>query len=101
LREWLATLPCSDVVAQDAQLAVSELTSNAVVHARSAPTIVASFADARLRIEVHDQDRSPPRIRGKAAGDGGWGLRLVAAVADGWGWTPTSTGKHVWAEILC
>jgi hypothetical protein len=28
-------------------------------------------------------------------------LRLVVAVTDGWGWTPTRSGKQVWTEILC
>jgi hypothetical protein len=38
-------------VASDAQLVVSELTTNAVVHAGSAPTVMASFDDGWLRIE--------------------------------------------------
>ena len=101
LRDWLATIPCPDTLVGDAQLVVSELTTNAVVHATSAPTIEASFDDGRLRIEVHDQDRSPPRIRRPVTADGGWGLRLVAAVTDGWGWTPTRAGKRVWVEMLC
>jgi anti-sigma regulatory factor (Ser/Thr protein kinase) len=101
LREWLETVPCPDTVAGDAQLVVSELTTNTVVHTTSAPTIEASYDDGRLRIEVHDQDRSPPHIRHQLSTDGGWGLRLVAAVTDGWGWTPTTAGKQVWVEILC
>jgi anti-sigma regulatory factor (Ser/Thr protein kinase) len=101
LRDWLATIPCPDNVARDAQLVVSELTTNTIVHTRSAPTIVVSYDEGRLRIEVHDQDRSPPRAGQPADANGGWGLRLVAAVSDGWGWTPTQTGKHVWTEILC
>ena len=99
--EWLATVPCPDTVARDAEIVVSELISNTVVHTRSDPTIVASFDDGRLRIEVHDQDPAPPRLRDEPGDSGGWGLRLVAAVADGWGWSPTRSGKQVWTEILC
>jgi anti-sigma regulatory factor (Ser/Thr protein kinase) len=98
--EWLATVPCSDSVARDVEIVISELISNTVVHTGSEPTIVASFDDGRLRIEVHDQDPEPPRLREPGDG-GGWGLRLVAAIADGWGWKPTPSGKKVWTEILC
>jgi anti-sigma regulatory factor (Ser/Thr protein kinase) len=101
LGDWLATIPCSDSVARDAQLVVTELTTNTIVHTRSVPTVVASFDEGRLRIEVHDQDRAPPRTCDQSDASGGWGLRLVAAVTDGWGWNPTRSGKHVWTEMLC
>ena len=101
LGDWLATIPCSDTVTRDAQLVVSELITNTILHTRSAPTVVASYDDGRLRIEVHDQDRAPPRIGDQADASRGWGLRLVAAVTDGWGWNPTRSGKHIWTEILC
>jgi anti-sigma regulatory factor (Ser/Thr protein kinase) len=101
LRDWLATIPCSDTFALDAQLVVSELTTNTIVHTRSAPTVVATFDEGRLRIEVHDEDRAPPRTCDQPDPCGGWGLRLVAAVTDGWGWSLTRSGKHVWTEMLC
>jgi serine/threonine-protein kinase RsbW len=101
LGEWLTRVPCSDTVARDAQLVVSELTTNTIVHTGSAPTVVASFDEGRLRIEVHDQDRAPPRPGDRCDAGGGWGLRLVAAVTDGWGWNPTRSGKQVWTEMLC
>lgn len=101
LGEWLATVPCADTVARDAQLVVSELTTNTIVHTRSAPTVVASFDEGRLRIEVHDQDRAMPRTCDRSDASGGWGLRIVAAVTDGWGWIPTRSGKQVWTEMLC
>jgi anti-sigma regulatory factor (Ser/Thr protein kinase) len=101
LGDWLATIPCSDTVALNAQLVVSELTTNSIVHTRSAPTVVASFDEGRLRIEVHDQDRAAPRTCDQSDTPGGWGLRLVAAVTDGWGWNQTRSGKHVWTEMLC
>lgn len=66
-------------VASDAQLVVSELTTNAVVHAKSARTVIASFDDSRLRIEVHDHDPAPPRLRDRPDADGVWGLRIVAS----------------------
>ena len=101
LRQWLAIASCPDGVTSDVLLLVSELTTNAVVHAGTAATIAASFDDGRLRIEVHDECQMPPRIRDQPDASGGWGLRLVAAIADGWGWNPTLSGKQVWAEMLC
>jgi anti-sigma regulatory factor (Ser/Thr protein kinase) len=101
LAEWLTCVPCPKQVASDAQLVVSELTTNAVIHAASAPTVIATFDDGRLRIEVHDHDPTPPQLGDRPGTDGGWGLRIVAAAADGWGWTLTPSGKQVWAELLC
>jgi hypothetical protein len=31
--------------------------------------------------------------------EGGRGLHLVAAVSRRWGWTPTASGKRVWARV--
>ena len=101
MRDWLADVPCPDAVVEDALVVVSELTTNALIHAGSAATIVASFDYGRLRVEVHDEDREPPQLRDQPDGSGGRGLRVVAALADGWGWVPTSSGKQVWAEMLC
>ena len=101
VREWLADVPCTDAVVEDALVVVSELTTNALIHADSAATIVASYDDGRLRVEVHDEDPTPPQLRAQPDGSGGWGLQVVAALADGWGWLATSSGKQVWAEMLC
>jgi anti-sigma regulatory factor (Ser/Thr protein kinase) len=101
MREWLTDVPCATALVEDVLLVVSELTTNALVHAGSAATIVALFDDSRLRVEVHDEDPAPPQLRDRPDGAGGWGLRVVAAVADGWGWMPTPTGKLVWVEVLC
>ena len=48
-REWLADVPCPDALVEDALLVISELTTNAALHAGSGATIVASFDDGRLR----------------------------------------------------
>ena len=63
--------------------------SNAVVHARSSAAIVGSLDDGRLRIEVHDDDPTRPQLKDTPGADGGWGLRIVDDIADGWGWAPT------------
>jgi anti-sigma regulatory factor (Ser/Thr protein kinase) len=101
LRDWLATVSCPDQLREDMLLVVSELVTNAVVHGRSDPIVVASFDDGRLRIEVHDEDRSPPIVTSSSGPDGGFGIRLVEALSDAWGWGPTESGKRVWIETLC
>jgi anti-sigma regulatory factor (Ser/Thr protein kinase) len=101
LREWLDGLSCPDRIKDDSLVVVSELVTNAVVHARSEPVVVALFDDGRLRIEVHDDDRSPPVVLPAGGPGGGFGMRLVTAMCDTWGWSSTETGKTVWTETLC
>ena len=84
-------------------LAVSELVTNAVVHARTAATLVLSRRDDVVRVEVTDlATESRPLVR--VAGDevtNGRGLALVAAVAQSWGVDvpPDGVGKTVWLEL--
>ena len=82
-------------------LVTSELVTNAVVHAASAPHVVVGLHERRLVLEVHDSTREAPVVRtseGRRAG--GYGLRLVEALTHRWGWEPTATGKRVWVERL-
>ncbi len=102
LAAWLDGINADVDMRDDLVLVISELVTNAVVHAGSAAEVLASFDDGRIRLEVHDRHRAPPieRVDGDV-GRGGWGLRLVGAVTDGWGWSPTVSGKMVWTETLC
>lgn len=100
LREWgLARL------AEDAELLVSELVTNAVAALRSAgqmsPARLWLLADrTRVLILVWDAIARPP-VPGDAGRDaeGGRGLLLVDAISQGWDWyLPQGTaGKVVWA----
>jgi anti-sigma regulatory factor (Ser/Thr protein kinase) len=100
LESWLQAVECVDPVAGDALLVVSELVTNVVAHTTSNAVVIATFDDHRLRIEVHDQDpRAPLMVRRAAAG--GFGLPIVEALCDAWGWEPTGIGKRVWTERLC
>jgi anti-sigma regulatory factor (Ser/Thr protein kinase) len=101
LSSWLRDVECSAATSRDVILVVSELVTNAVVHAGSVHRVVAALVDARLRIEVYDRDSRPPRLRPDGGPNGGFGLRIVAALADGWGWLPTRSGKLVWTEVRC
>jgi anti-sigma regulatory factor (Ser/Thr protein kinase) len=100
--DWLNALGCSSERHHGLVLVVSELVTNAVVHARSAPEVLATHRRRRVRVEVFDDDVSPPVVRAPSILDsGGFGLAMVAALSDRWGWEPTATGKRVWAEAPC
>lgn len=83
----------------NAELVVSELVANAVLHGWG--TIVLRLFDTGdgLRIEVEDANPAPPVILdGHPHGIGGYGVQIVERLAD-WGWRPSAVGKIVWAKI--
>lgn len=83
------------------ELLTSELTTNAVRHARSAFTVVVRYDGERVRVEVYDSSPEVPRPRTPSDEDtGGRGLILVEALAEAWGMAPTLEGKQVWFEVL-
>jgi len=83
-----------------AQLLVSELVTNAVVHASSDVRLVVSVRNARIRVEVTDHDDRPPQMQTtRADALGGRGLGIVDGLADSWGSDPRRDGKAVWFEL--
>ena len=98
--DWLSSAECSDDVVEEMALVTSELVTNAVIHAASAPHLIVGLHEGRLVLEVHDNTRDAPVVRtgdeGRRAG--GYGLRLVEALTHRWGWESTATGKRVWVE---
>jgi MEDS: MEthanogen/methylotroph, DcmR Sensory domain/Histidine kinase-like ATPase domain len=85
----------------DAAVVVTELATNAVIHARTDLTVTVDRAsDGRIRISVRDGSRVVPRPRCARALDGsGRGLGLVAAMVNGWGADVLPDGKVVWADF--
>jgi anti-sigma regulatory factor (Ser/Thr protein kinase) len=84
----------------DAALIVSELATNAILHAKSAFAVSLGRVAGRVRVAVGDADPTLPRrpdLRVEAAS--GRGLLLVDAIAAKWGSTPANGGKLVWAEL--
>ena len=86
----------------DATLLVSELVTNAVVHAESSEIRVdLTTADACVRCSVMDGD--PGHVPVWQPFDtgivGGLGLRIVDATADTWGVEVHDTTKSVWFEL--
>ena len=89
-------------LAETAELLVSEIVTNALVHAGTPIDVAFSFVDGGLRIEVTDgSPHAPaPRSYGPNAGTGR-GLRLLEEMVDQWGVVPDDPGKTVWFQIAC
>lgn len=86
-----------------AGLVVSELATNAVLHARSAFTVTLSRLDRTLTLAVddHASTRLPnsPRRWLPMTEPGGWGLYVVESVSADWGVTVAAGTKSVWAVL--
>ena len=110
LAEWGMT-----ALADTAELAVSELVTNAIrtsTDAKGRPVYrdgrlavvhVRLFADGvRLLAEVWDESPAAPAAKNADLDDeGGRGLQLVEATSETWGWTTAEDwpGKCVWVEL--
>jgi anti-sigma regulatory factor (Ser/Thr protein kinase) len=118
LAEWTALdVPAADRitdrVTDEAVLLVSELVTNAVVHAGTAVEVccaldVSSHEGEPPSLVVEVTDHHPTRVlRGDPpAADaegaecaGGHGLRLVAEIAEAWGTTYRRASKTVWFQV--
>lgn len=112
-------------VAADVTLVVSELATNAVLHARTPFDVTLRRSGAGVRVEVADgssfpvsalapvRPEVPPSLMGadddpaaiedllRAGATTGRGLQMVAGVARSWGSAPRpgGLGKVVWAEL--
>jgi hypothetical protein len=88
-------------LADDAAVIVTELATNAVLHARTEFTVTMCRGPAgEMRLAVRDASLVPPRQRQVAPLDGsGRGLRLVEALSTGWGAEPLADGKVIWADL--
>ncbi|MGH9008944.1 MAG: MEDS domain-containing protein [Acidimicrobiia bacterium] len=96
----LAAWGCGDLV-DDAALIVTELATNAILHARTGFTVVLTRRpEGTIRVAVRDtsQIRPQPRRAGPLEGSGR-GLGLVEALSTAWGPELLSDGKVVWAEL--
>jgi anti-sigma regulatory factor (Ser/Thr protein kinase) len=92
-------------VLDDAQLVVSELITNSVLHSGTSPEtallIRVGLSSTSLLLEVEDHGRGatialhPPDLeRG-----GGFGLNIVDTLSEDWGVERTAAGTRVWAQL--
>ena len=92
----------AEAVVDDAVLVVSELATNAVLHARTPFRVSLSRADDHLHVAVGDASSTQPRaVASEPLGPSGRGLSIVGALSRGWGVENTAGGvKSVWACLL-
>jgi anti-sigma regulatory factor (Ser/Thr protein kinase) len=82
-----------------AALLVSELATNAIVHASSAVKVRIDVGD-EIRVEVRDADEAPPVAAAPdVESESGRGMTIVTTLADDWSWAPRSRGKVVWFSL--
>jgi serine phosphatase RsbU (regulator of sigma subunit)/anti-sigma regulatory factor (Ser/Thr protein kinase) len=89
---------------ESAELLVSELLTNVLVHTDCDALLVAELTgpegSRRLRVEVSDQsDALPHRRNPGELASSGRGLLLMDALADAWGVEPRGQGKSTWFEL--
>ncbi len=85
-----------------AELLVSELVTNALIHTRHGAVVTATATSARLRVEVQDfasEDLPATYVPNADDGTHGRGLILVRSLADAWGVEAQGLGKVVWFEL--
>lgn len=100
VRQTLNAAEIAPAIRDRAELIVSELVTNAVLHAGTGPIVSVRIDSENVRIEVEDTSPTAPVLReyGLDASTGR-GLRVVSNAAAEWGVETTSGGKAVWATL--
>jgi anti-sigma regulatory factor (Ser/Thr protein kinase) len=82
-----------------ATLLVSELATNAIVHATSTIQLRVGIG-SEIRVEVRDNaDAAPVLDPDGGEAESGRGLAIVEMLADTWDWAPRDPGKVVWFAL--
>ncbi|MGH3444255.1 MAG: ATP-binding protein, partial [Nocardioidaceae bacterium] len=95
-----------DDLADAAELGVSELVTNAILHATPPITVRVAGTRTHPRVEVADKSLRPPAVNVEMAEEDmllstvGRGLGLVALYSATWGAEVSSAGKVVWFEPM-
>ena len=103
-REQLEVLYPSDTLDTDTfdtiALLVTELVTNAILHARTPLQLTLESRPGSVRICVEDESNEQPLVR-RYESDAvtGRGLALVEQLASSWGVDATPSGKVVWCEV--
>jgi anti-sigma regulatory factor (Ser/Thr protein kinase) len=103
-RRWIRLqlhLVGRDELAEAAELATSELVTNAILHAQTPVTITLEPGPERCRIAIRDQSPSPVAQVEPEPGQvwsSGRGLQILSAMARSWGVDDAPGGKEIWFE---
>ena len=97
-RERLTAYP--DETQTTVALLVTELVTNAILHARTPMQLTMEAQPDHVRICVEDRSRERPEVRHyDADAVTGRGLALVEQLSSSWGIETNSSGKVVWCEV--
>ncbi|MFJ5840853.1 ATP-binding protein [Streptomyces shenzhenensis] len=101
---WLPAASADQrAAAEDVLLVVSELVTNACLHAEGPEELLLALDNKVIRIEVSDRGtgQPAPRTPHRAGRPGGHGMFIVQRLCLDWGVvrTPGMAGKRVWAEL--
>jgi hypothetical protein len=95
-----ATVRAPEDLVESLTLGVSELVTNAVVHARTDINVTVRQLPDAIRVEVVDFDPTLPRALHVPVDSGsGRGLSILEGMGLRWGAQPRGDGKVVWIEI--
>jgi DNA-binding NarL/FixJ family response regulator len=92
---------CDDDLIDDIALCVSELVTNAVVHASSAPRVLVHVRPTVIHIEISDDSEALPVLRGAGPQDtSGRGMAILGTLSERWGsYRRSGGGKTVWFDV--
>jgi anti-sigma regulatory factor (Ser/Thr protein kinase) len=98
-RDQLAVV-CSSEVLDTVALLVTELVTNAILHAGTPLQLAIDAQPDRIRLCVEDASPRQPEVHHyDSDAVTGRGLALVEQLATSWGVDQTPAGKVVWCEI--
>jgi anti-sigma regulatory factor (Ser/Thr protein kinase) len=101
VRQTVTPLVSADVV-DTAELLVSELVTNAVIHGSGTVRLVIDCTDHCLSVTVSDNEPVAPKLQPeRPLSDGGRGLRMIESLASAWGvrLRADGRGKDVWFRL--
>lgn len=100
LRGWDAGHPAGLANMEVVKLLVSELVTNAVIHAHSEVEVIVQLRPASVHIEVLDRSPRLPVVRSVLPeSTSGRGMALVSTYSSAWGTRSLPGGKAVWFEV--
>jgi anti-sigma regulatory factor (Ser/Thr protein kinase) len=104
-RAWLHTIAATTALpaglVSDATLVLSELVTNAVIHAATDVHVsIELHDDTGIHLEVGDDGTALPRVvHAEPDHIGGVGMRIVDQLVAAWGVRLVGDGKIVWADL--